>query len=143
MISVNCRLCGAELHCKADLILDEYVWVGTDERTVGTDADLAQLYDPASNPLGACNPYDALKRMAGVMDRAQDARKACLTPLFWQVAREYSALKVRLETGMSFHVHRPDKTPEYDGIPPYHCAWPMWLRPSGWHCRQCPYKTAR
>lgn len=53
-------------------------------------------------------------------------------------AREYSALKVRLETGGTFHVHQPDGPgPVHDGPVPEHCGWPGWLHPSGWQCRQC------
>lgn len=111
------------------------------------------MCDPAANPLGATSPYDALNKMAGLMEDAHMAvgkntygigKKACLTPLFWAVAQEYSMLKVRMDTGMSFHVHHeaggsvsaapfPPCPPDL----PHHCGRPAWLRPSGWHCREC------
>jgi hypothetical protein len=44
-------------------------------------------------------------------------------------------------TGQPFHEHYPAGSPpsplRYQGTRPEHCGWPAWLRPSGWHCRQC------
>jgi hypothetical protein len=146
---VPCRWCGAALHTVADPATDLWAEVDAEGSTSGVDADVAHLYDPDANPLGAVNPWDALKLLAELMDatthKAVMAGKACHTPLHWCVAQEYSALMVRLDTGLPFHQHRPltsyqpprtDPQPRPEGLP-YHCGWPAWLRPSGWHCRQC------
>lgn len=148
-----CWLCGAPLHTVPNPATDLFEPVDHAGSPTGTDADLAHLFDPAANPLHATSPYDALNKMAALMtdpaaDKAVRAGKAEHTALHWRVAQEYSMLRVRLDTGMSFHVHRepagwdPARAAERIGRPrpadlPYHCGWPAWLRPSGWHCRQC------
>lgn len=147
---VPCRWCGTVLHTVADPATDLWAEVDADGSCTGVDADVAHLYDPEANPLGAVNPWDALKRMAELMDatnhKAVMAGKACHTPLHWRVAAEYSALMVRLDMGLPFHQHQPLTRSEVstvdtsEGRPadlPYHCGWPAWLRPSGWHCREC------
>jgi hypothetical protein len=136
-----CIHCGQAVTMVADEKLDEWRWAGADGKTTGRDSDLAHLYDPARNPLGATSAYDALSRMAAMMDAASQAaknpRKASLTPLYWRVAREYSALSVRLDMSLSFHQHMAWTEPWTGPPAPYHCGSPGWLRPSGWHCREC------
>jgi hypothetical protein len=151
---IPCRWCGAALHTVADEVTDLWAAVDADGSCTGVDADVAHLYDPAANPLGAVNPWDALRLMAELMNAADHkavmAGKACHTPLYWRVAAEYSALMVRLDMGLPFHVHSPMARHELPSAAelaarrgyrppdlPYHCGWPAWLRPSGWHCRQC------
>jgi len=147
-----CRHCGAMLHNVADEVTDLWATVDAEGSCTGVDPDVAHLYDPDANPLGAVNPWDALRLLAELMDatthKAVMAGKACHTPLHWRVAAEYSALMVRLDMGLPFHQH--SMTSDWDageaarhiGEPrpadlPYHCGWPAWLRPSGWHCREC------
>jgi hypothetical protein len=144
-----CALCGVPLHAVADLRTDLFEVADAAGSKTGRDPDLAHLYDPAANPLGATSPYDALNKMAALMDTAHRAvqhGRAEYTPLHWRIAGEYSMLRVRLSMGLSFHVHRvvassdPARLPGLPrpaDLPPWHCGWPAWLRPSGWHCRQC------
>ena len=133
------------MHLAADVNLDEFTWVGEDGRKTGTDSDLRQLEVHG----GA---YARLAWLSGELQEAMksaggpNSKKACLTPLYWARAREYSALKVRLEMGMTFHIHRIRAADEPAcpgsvrccgyGVP-YCCEWPAWLRPSGWQCRRC------
>lgn len=146
-----CMHCGAMLHQVADARTDLWEWEDEAGSRTGTDPDVAHLCDPAANPLGASNPYDALAKMAGLMSDAYFAAlrsgKACETPFARRVTLDYSALKVRMDFGMSFHQHRavtrwdppgPEGAgrPRYTGLF-YHCGWPAWLRPSGWYCREC------
>lgn len=136
--STTCVACRVPLHMVA-APGDEWAWADPGGSTSGTDPDLAHLYDPAANPLGAVNPWDALKRMSDALLAAHAVKRACLTWVHWRLAQEYSALKVRLDMGLPFHVHRPEASPAYDGPPPpEHCGWPMRLAPSGWRCRVCP-----
>jgi hypothetical protein len=135
-----CFICGVAVTEVADTERDEWRWAGPDGKTTGRDPDLEHLCDPARNPLGASDPYDALSKMASLLGtaNARGAGKRSLTPLYWQVGREYSALKVRLDLGMSFHIHSAWTEP-WDGPPvPWHCGSPGWHRPSGWYCRVCP-----
>ncbi len=135
-----CEVCGAALTRVADETADEWVWADAGGQRSGADPDLAHLYDPAANPLGAVNPSDALARMAALLDtghKAVMAGKAGRTPLYWRVAREYSALKVWLDSGGTFHQHYALHGEPYQGDVPEHCGWPMRLTPSGWRCRQC------
>lgn len=144
-----CVHCGAVLHQVADERTD--LWEQADEAgsRTGTDPDVAHLCDPELNVYGASDPYDALKRMAGLMSDAYFAAlrkgRACETLFARRVSLEYSALNVRMSMGMSFHQHRahthwdPPRTDPQPRQPdlPYHCGRPAWLRPSGWHCREC------
>lgn len=149
--SVPCTHCGAALFTFADTRTDTFEPATKEGEVYGPDPDVAHLLDPAANPLGAVNPYDALAKMAELLDQGHKAvspgksnPRACLTPLFWQLAGEYSMLNVRMAMGGGYHVHRPAtdwkhevKTRERPDDLPWHCGWPAWLRPSGWHCRQC------
>jgi len=134
-----CSLCGVPLHTTA-LPDDTYGvadWTGS--RT-GTDPDLAPLCDPAANWLGASNPYAYLARLARLLDEADPgSKKTQTTWLYERTVREYAALKVRLDMGLSFHYHQEDRAgaPRSLVVPPYHCSWPAHLRPSGWYCREC------
>jgi hypothetical protein len=81
---------------------------------------------------------------AGVLDQPGGAlmkatpRSKPHPPECDRLMAEYSALKVRLDFGGTFHEHYPREWPAWDGPPaPEHCGWPAWLRPSGWQCRQC------
>jgi len=135
---VPCWLCGDPLHQAANEHTDEFVWVGEDGRQTATSADLR----PLAQYGGAYARLAWLDRaLTGAMAAAggPHGKKASLTPLFWARAREYSMLKVRLEMGMTFHIHqvRSDDTPRYQGPDVRCCGWPGWLRPSGWWCRKC------
>jgi hypothetical protein len=132
-----CWLCGDPVCCVPHG--DEWAWAGPDGKTTGTDTGLRPFYAAGSDP------YAHLARMAERMDAAMTAcggprgKRASLTPLYWAAAREYSALKVRLETGLTFHQHQvhASRGPGNCGPLPGHCGWPMRLTPSGWACRQC------
>lgn len=135
MSRAACRLCGDLLHRVADTSADVWAWADEDGSQSGLDADLRRL------PGG--DPYTRLSVLASAMDAAMKAaggprgRKASLTSLYWATAREYSALKVRADSG-THHVHQvcaSDLAP-YAGEVPRCCGWPGWLRPSGWQCRQ-------
>jgi len=135
---VACWLCGDPLHRMADTRVDEYVWVDAAGYQHGTDSDLRGLVCPATGEVSA---YARLEWLRDELDRGtrQAKRRAQHTWLYWARAKEYSALTVRLDTAGTFHVHqaRPGDLPAWDGEPvPECCGWPMWLRPSGWHCRQ-------
>jgi hypothetical protein len=134
---VTCWLCGDPLHRIADTAADEYVWVDAAGYQHGTDADLRGLVCPAT---GEADPDGRLAWLAAELTRgSRQRRRAEHTWLYWARSREYSALKVRLDTKGTFHVHQvaTGDLPAWDGGPvPECCGWPMWLRPSGWHCRQ-------
>src|SRR6266568_2271485 len=124
-----CIVCGQPVTKVANTVLDEWAWAGADGRTTGPMPDLAHL-EP--------DPHSYLAGLAGRMDAARAARKASLTPLYWATAREYSALKTRLEVGATFHQHIARTAPWPAGKPvSWCCGWPGRLRPSGWRCRQC------
>jgi hypothetical protein len=128
---VSCRLCAVPLVRVADLTADEYAWANAGGHQTGTDPDVAHLLP---------DPYGRLAILASELGRAQAVRtkRASRTWLYWARAREYGALKVRLEMGGTFHVHQPDGPgPVHEGPVPEHCNWPGWLRPSGWQCRRC------
>lgn len=131
-----CWLCGDLLHLAASAPADEYVYVDEAGSQTGTDADLRQL------PGGG---YARLAELDRMMTRAQAGKRCERTWLYWALAREYSMLKVRLEMGGTFHVHHARQhrhTVDHQEprlrtwTAPECCGWPMWLRPSGWHCRQ-------
>jgi hypothetical protein len=118
-MSARCRLCGAVLVRAADTRTDEYVWVDLAGRMYGPDTDLAHIPDPYGH-------------LADLAERAVRGDR--------RAAGEYSALKVRLETGGTDHVHWTDASddpPLHSGPVPGCCGWPAWLRPSGWQCRRC------
>ena len=145
-ISLNlrlpCWLCGDACHMVADIRLDEFTWVDDSGSTVGTDTDLRPLEEHG----GA---YARLKWLADEMDWLSKLRDSSPGRGEWPSSqaqaeyhargREYSALKVRLETGGTFHVHyvRTDSVPPYAGTVPRCCGSWAWLRPSGWQCREC------
>jgi hypothetical protein len=139
-----CLLCPAVLHREADTTLDEWMWADETGHRFGTDADLAHV---RPSPAGLAAGYQDCPdgRWAELRDQLAAAqrhtRRKGVEPtwLYWASAREYSALKVRLEIGGTFHEHHPATAslPPWDGPPPPECCgWPMRLRPSGWHCRQ-------
>jgi len=136
----NCWLCGDPVRQVA--AGDEWAWAGPDGKTTGTDTDLRPLCAEGSDP------YAHLARLAAGMDAAMTAcggprgTRASLTPLYWAAAREYASLKVRLDTGGTFHQHAVTAQHHtgHRGPLPYHCAWPMRLAPSGWACRQCGHR---
>lgn len=141
-IRVPCWLCGDELHQAADERQDLYAWADGAGSTAGTDSDLRQL-----EQFGGAYKY--LAWLASEMDRLHKLSRKRKDGYHWPDARtqaeyhargrEYSALKVRLEFGGTFHIHqaRASGTPDYQGTVPECCGWPAWLRPSGWQCRQC------
>ena len=126
----ECRHCPAQLHLAADTRLDEWVWHDESGSILGDDPDLPP------------DPYGRLAHLGEIQMAAHKQHKpgkSDLTWVFWAAAREYSALKVRLDFGGTWHTHYPrEHGPAlHDGLVPEHCGWPMWLRPSGWQCRQC------
>jgi hypothetical protein len=130
----SCWLCGDPVHRVPQG--DEWAWAGQDGKTTGSSTDLRSLLEHYASP------YDRLAELAGQMDVARKAKRAELTPLYWAAAREYSALKVRLDTGMSFHIHQvtAQRGHEHRGPLPWHCGWPMRLTPAGWACRRCAHR---
>ena len=129
---VACWLCGDELHKIADPRLDEFVWVDAAGSRTGADKDLRHL---------SPSPYGHLAWLRDQLGRGDRERRrgAAHTWLYWAYVKAYVALKVRLDTGGTFHEHvaRAGDQPAWDGAPvPECCGWPMWRRPSGWHCRQ-------
>lgn len=120
---IRCYLCGDRLHKIAHAPTDEYHWADQDGSLTGLDTDLRPLVDG--------NPYARLAVLAETMERTnyRDHR----------AAQEYITLATRMNfTGMHHvhHVASRDLHP-YVGDVPEHCGMPMWLRPSGWHCREC------
>lgn len=109
----SCRHCGDDLY--RAVFRDLWTWHDSAGSPTGRDADLRHLPDP----------YQALNDLAARDD--------------YQAACDYALLKVRLDIGLSFHMHdvRSDDLPGFPGVVPYHCDGPMWLRPSGWQCRTC------
>ena len=104
----------------ADTRTDTYIWADEAGRTYGRDADLAHIPDPYGH-LGDL----AVRALAGDLLAGQ----------------EYSALKVRLDTGCGYeHQHQADASGEPPLCPdpvPECCDYPAWLCPSGWWCRRC------
>jgi hypothetical protein len=140
----TCVICLAPLHRIPHRGgLDEWQWADAQGSPSRIDPDLVHLYDPQLNPVGATDPYDALNKLAALMDTAGAARKACLTWVYWQAAREYSALKTRLDVSATFHQHEvsPATPAPHHGPVPRHCGQPMRLAPSGWRCRACNERT--
>lgn len=129
----TCWLCGDALRRVARVDTDEFVWVDPDGKQTGTDSDLRH-WD---------NPYAHLAWLGDELERAvrQRGKKSEPTWLYWRHATEYGALKVRLEIGGTFHVHQAGESEPFAGDVPECCGWPMWLRPSGWQCRQCKAKS--
>jgi hypothetical protein len=134
----DCLLCGAELHRVALLGADEYAWADGDCHVMGIDKDLLPLEAEGG-------PYARLNALAAFMTASQKVAKGRperLSATHWAAAREYSALKVRMDMSPGIHVHHAragDSAPLYLGQVPEHCEWPMQLRPSGWHCRRCEH----
>ncbi len=141
-LRVPCWLCGDVLHQVADERADEFTWADDSGSTAGTDADLRPLEEHG----GA---YAYLARLSGELERLSGLSRKRKDGYHWPDerteaeyfarGREYSALKVRLEMGGTFHIHqvRASGKPDYEGTVPYCCGQPAWLRPSGWQCRQC------
>lgn len=121
VIEALCRHCSDWLYLRPDLRADEYVWMDEKGSRIGRDTDLRE-WDVA-------RPYDFLNDL-GAASRHSLRR-----------AQEYAALKVRLDVRLSFHWHYPRRMDldAHSFRGPDHCHRPMWLRPSGWHCRQCPF----
>ncbi len=120
---VKCRFCQIPLHQAADRKADEFVWVDARGRQTGPDPDLAYLKP---------DPYAYLAALGRQCEHGD-----------MTAAAEYSALKVRLESG-TWHTHWPDSPgPRHPGPVPKCCGWPALLRPSGWYCRQSGKALAR
>jgi hypothetical protein len=147
-----CALCGVSVHVAA-APGDEWRAADASGSFSGADPDLAHLFDPAANWLGASNPYDYLARLSRALDGADPLSKRTETTwLYERTIREYASLKVRLDVGMTFHQHRIAS--DWDGAAfaaawapgmmhvrragvPYHHDRIAWCRPSGWECREC------
>jgi hypothetical protein len=123
-----CIVCGQPVTRVARESADEWAWIGEDGKQTGRDPDLARL-EP--------DPYAYLAGLASRMGAARVHKRASLTPLYWATVREYSALGVRLDTGLSFHQHWARSFPWTGDPPPVHCGWSARWCPSGWRCRQC------
>ena len=120
---VKCRFCQVPLQKAADRKADEFVWVDARGRQTGPDPDLAHLKPDPYAYLAALG-----ERVVTGTGRGRRVDHAA--------GREYSALKVRLESG-TWHTHWPDGPgPRHPGPVPECCGWPALLRPSGWYCRQ-------
>jgi hypothetical protein len=142
-LRLPCWLCGDACHMVADTRLDLWDWADDSGSKTGKDSDLRQLYD------AGWTPYGRLKWLADEMERLHKLSRKTKDGYHWPDdrtraeyharGREYSALKVRLEFGGTFHIHhvRTDSVPPWKGELPYCCGSPAWLRPSGWHCREC------
>lgn len=124
---------------------DVFTEVAADGSATGPAVDLAHLFIPEANWLGASHPYAYLAKLGELCEAATSAKRAETTWLYERTIREYSALKVRLAEGFTFHRHVLAREPwAYDPsryprgeVMPYHCGWPAHLRPSGWYCREC------
>jgi hypothetical protein len=125
---------------------DVFTEVAADGTSRGPAVDLAPLFDPGANWLGMSNPYAYLARLGELCIEATSVKRTETTWLYECTVREYSALKVRLDTGCYYHSHVPEHEPwVYDPhrVPVgerecvCHCDRPAWLRPSGWYCREC------
>lgn len=115
-----CRFCNDVIYLMPRAEVDEYLWCDERGSTVGTDADIREYV-----PTGT-SAYEHLNRIGAQSRRDQRS------------AQMYAALLVRLDTHATQHTHYP-RLPVWTGRGPDHCAYPMWLRPSGWHCRKCPF----
>jgi hypothetical protein len=132
-----CALCGVPLVTAARPD-DTFGPAGPDGRAHGFDRDVAHLADPAANWLGASSAYEYLARLDAALAEATRVKGTHTTWLYERTIREYSALKVRLDLGMSFHYHRLAAEADALRLPlPWHCGRPAHLRPSGWRCREC------
>jgi hypothetical protein len=130
MASVTCRHCPAVLHRVVIAELDEWGWADENGHRFGDDPDLAHCLPDPYAYLAALGERSVTTVKAG--------RKRVPAPGSHAAGLEYSALKVRLDFGGTFHQHCPREWPAYGGPPaPVCCGWPGWLRPSGWECRQC------
>ena len=124
-MTIQCVICGDPLHRVVDTNLDEWVWVGNDGTRFALDSDLRDL------PM---EPYAYLTWVAEhCFEGKGKDRKLNLAR-----AQEYASLKIRLDSG-AYHEHKAalEDRPKHEGPVPEHCGMPMWLRPSGWYCRQC------
>jgi hypothetical protein len=145
-----CTLCGAPLRQVARPA-DTFGPVDTLGSPNGPDPDMVPLFAPEANWLGSVSPYDHLARLGALLGEATAGKRTETTWLYDRSIREYVALKVRLDVGMSFHYHRlpsdwdaarfaasyvPGPQPRSAELP-YHCGRPALLRPSGWTCRGC------
>ncbi len=138
-LRLPCWLCGDACHMVADTRLDEWAWADDSGSKSGKDLDLRALYANGGNPYARLAALDDVLQAAMKAIGGPHGKKGSLTPLYWARVREYSALKVRLEFGGTFHIHhvRTDSVSPWRGELPYCCGSPAWLRPSGWHCREC------
>lgn len=132
-----CALCPALLHRAPVPGADEWGWADRDGRACGDDPDVAHLLPDPYAYLAALGER-AMALMTGPK-RQRDLAAATV------VMGEYSALKVRLDLGGTFHQHHPGagRAPFYAGpAVPECCGWPALLRPSGFTCRQCGTRLA-
>lgn len=102
-----CR-CGAAL----ELVdrHDQWVWVPADGSPVIVEHGLPDGFERSDDLLAwlRANNVDLYSNLAAALD-------LCCNPFI--------------------HRHAPGNYPEFPGPVPEHCGEPMWLRPSGWHCR--------
>jgi hypothetical protein len=126
--------------------IEIFTGVAVDGTTYGPAVDLANLFEPSANWLGADNPYAYLSKLGDLCMSATSARRTETTWLYERTIREYTSLKVRLDMGSIYHTHRVASRPwSFDPKRPvigeracvYHCTMPAMLRPAGWFCRDC------
>lgn len=132
--TTTCRLCGDQLHLTA-VPGDEYGWVDASGHQMGLHADLRHYGGPGAG-------YERLGWLFATIREHQSSRRGTLTPAQYDaLMTEYVGLAVRLD-GMhsQWHVHYPGEHEPWEGAVPDHCGRPMWLRPSGWHCRVCAWR---
>lgn len=134
--TAECRHCGDVLTVAPDATTNEWCWVGPDGLKTGMD--------PEFRHLNGTHPWTRLDELGQAQDRYRALPRAERDDPHEQVTmqravREYGALLVRLSMGGCRHVHSPRATPAYVGPPaPRSCCGPTpWLRPDGWHCREC------
>jgi hypothetical protein len=150
---LRARTAGPCAECGTPMVLAEttengkdlFTEAAADGTSYGPAADLAHLFDPARNWLGASGAYAYLAELGKLCGEATAVKRTETTWLYDRTIREYAALKVRLDLGSCYHSHRAAREPwAYDphrarsgDVMPYHCARPAHLRPSGWYCREC------
>lgn len=126
--ATDCLLCGDALHLVA-LPEDEYGWVDSTGSRTGVDADLRRYGGDAG--------YARLGWLFRTIREHQTSRRGTLPPVeYARLMGEYLGLSVRLDgSHATWHTHYPQRHARWAGEVPEHCGRPMWLRPSGWHCR--------
>jgi len=141
-LRLPCWLCGDAMHMVADTRFDEFTWADDGGSKTGIASDLRQLEEHGGAYAYLAWLSGELERLSGLSRKRKDGYHwpdERTEAEYFARGREYSALKVRLEMGGTFHVHQvmASDIPPYCGPDVRCCEYPAWLRPSGWQCRQC------